>query len=1102
MKKLVLLCCIIFLSVNLVYSRGSSEISQIDNAKALVEEKRYNDAIALLTNYVSENPNAIYEVQSLIDDIRDERDKNNTLMDDIIKALYDDEDFEEGARLIKEYESNNPFPDELSKIFINDARDAATFVINQKSFVTFMDQALALLETGQYNEALDKYLLCMDFHLDEFDLLIDSSSESEVKEVSLEITSIDENTPLNSYYSTLKNSSFREVDELKNRTETLKSYITEIQSAYSNSLKIIEGDSINLTDLENSLSIFKEIPSRINELNNNKDQLIDYNELFSRISLNGSKSKFMSYASITLTGRKEREEGILYTIDQMFPIYINDLISRLEEKAINELEQAVLLYELGELESANPMFTKSINSFNALDKTASTWKVFVKVDKNFNIIGGDILQKYYRFVADAGVALEVIESYNQLSNYKNSLTISEVEDSTERYRSFLVSLNDELIIDRNYWKSIKTDVNSRTVMRYNHASEWINTLENEFKILEDNLVVREIKLLDEISKTNYVNIFGFDVDSVDVDSDAMGELISKASIPTNEPEIINVYFDINNTDERTLTTYNPKKSLENLEQIEGDYSLFIENLENYVDKFQNEKAYIFDDVNFSSRFDSIVGALSLANTNKTFLTNYKVEAEEKITLSTESENRGTTIYQNALIAVDNENFTEARALIETGKSVSEVSLNYSNNSYVINQLIPNLYNLWDVISKEEARIVIRDVRKLITEGKTQYLEGAYIPASNLFRDAELKWAETNSDSHPEIPYWLALIRDALDIESGRYLTITEPLYNILAGYLSFAENYYRTGLKEENKVNKLKDFAIADSYIVKVLEVKPLNERARFLQLQVLKSKDPEAFKVIFNNDFLRYRNNVIRGIDNNATLASESIIPTLSTYENIVRDAYLLNPRLSGSYKRSLLERFYTPVSTFGKSLTQINNEKSDIEEKRKTINESYIRFQDLYKIAEDEQKEIVKRLMNISEVALGFRRLPVDTSNIRESNAIFVQAQNRLDETNQTEIDELNDIMIDLQRALTLNPQNDDIPVVIDDILVMLGEESNFQLAPAEDKIFREAQKDFIDGRYYDAKDKIIEVLQANSKNKNYPKLKELINRVEIKIKEEIII
>ncbi|MBN2619354.1 MAG: hypothetical protein JXR64_13670, partial [Spirochaetales bacterium] len=948
--------------------------------------------------------------------------------------------------------------------------------------------------------ALENYLLCLDFHNNEFDLLMDGQDIG--KDDLTDLSTIDDDIPLNLYYNTLKNSSFSEVNVLKEETQNLERNILKIEDIYVSIQNDIRSNSLNINKLNNDIQIFKDIPGYIKDFQNIYNKLDDYNELFSRLTKDSSKSKYISFATVTLTGRKDKSEGFLYLINSLYPHYIDVLIDDLQQKLTAEMNNGLNYFNTQNYIEAKNSFNNLKILLIAQDSIASLWKSFIQIDSNYNITGVDILKEKYYLIGDSQVGLDIIDSYQKMIDFSLNLEDNKKTLSEYAFRENLGNNIEEIKSDIIKWNSSKDKVDARNILKYKYSLNWISQLLNNYILLQENLINEEIAFMDNISKETYIAIFGHDYTKFDLNSDLMAERIKEASIPIDSEEEITIYFDINNTDERKLITYNPEISINILDEIENDYEKYIEDLQNYSERFKNEKDYILSNTNFKNRLDSVNNALNLANENKLELVKYKNRANEKIRLSTELENRGRLLYQNALQSFENENFNEARDFIETGKNVATTSISYNKNEYVIYDLIPLFYNLKDEIAQEEARIVIRDVRLLINRGKSEYLSGAYIPASNLFREAELKWAETNSDPHPEIPYWLALIRDALDIESGRYLSITEPLYSILAGYLSFAEDYYRRGVNEANTVDKLKNFAIADSYLTKILEVRPLNERARFLQLQVLKSKDPDAFKIIFNNDFISYRDKTIRAIDNDVTLGSDQIIQTFIQYEEVIKDSYLLNPRLSNSKKRLLLERFYKGVDTAGKTQAQINKEKSDNESNRKIINESYIRFQDLYKIADQDQKNQVKRVIDLSEVALGFRRLPIDTSNIRESNRLFQLANTRLSNTSQTDIDGLKAIITDLQKALNLNPNNQDIPVVIDDILVRLGEESNFQLAPAEDKLFREAQRDFIDGDFFGARDKIIQILNANKKNKNYPKLKDLIKRVEIKIGEEILI
>lgn len=1110
MKKLIVTLLIIFLSTTLVHSRGNSEETIFAEAEALLEEKKVDEAIKLLTDYIIENPNAIYDIEPFIEKVRKSKIESNEKMTEIYDILekkeeLTDEDFAKAEALIEEFQGLNPFPDPIMKTQIRDAKRVSSIVNSQNNYRRLMNEAELLVQGGDYYGALEIYKQCFDFQEEEFDLLLEEDL-SGVEEV-VDLTSIEDEVPLEVYYNSIKRESYRFVDEIKRNNEDISDLMQRLLSSYDIAMGLLTSDVVDLDSLERTLLPFKEVYGYIRDYERSLRRLDNLNNTFSKVSTDGSKSNYISFASFTLTGRwldREneiyKEEGVLYVLNRIFPVFVDDMLHTIEERAITDFNNGVKNYNLRASLNADNDFDSAVNNFIALVEVTSLWKSYIEVGLDYELSNTEIIEDYYSYIGDARRAIEIIEHYRELDELIIAVENSFETDNDLTYRTLL---EEEIVVVRERletWGRINDEIEGREQIRYNMAGDWTNDLITEYTRQNIRLVNREIDLLNRISSESYITIFDEDIILGEPEIDILGNSIDIAASATTVEEIIYVYFGIENTDERELETFNPEVALSELNEIEVDYLIFIDLLEDYLESFRDEKDYILEDLYFGGRVNNVQTILNSARAKQLQLITYKQQAQTKIRNSKGFEDRGVTQLENAILASQQQNFNGARDFIKTGKELAEQAISFNKNRYVIDELIPEFYNLEDFITQEEARLVIQEVRRLITVGKTQYLEGAYLPASNIFREAELKWAETNTESHPEIPYWLALIKDALDIESGRYLNITEPLYSVLAGYLSFAENFYRLGVRAENRVEKIKAFSKAKNYLNKVIEVKPLNERARFLQLQVQKSEDPEAFKVTFNNEFQRYRNITLKAIDDNENISSTNALGVLASYEEIVRDAYLLNPRLSGTIRRAKLERFYKPVSTSGKSQAQVNAEKSANEDNRTKINESYIRFKDLFRIAEGDQKNQVSRMIDISEVALGFRRLPVDISNIRESNAIFARAQVTLSQTNQTEIEALNDILSNLQRAVTLNPGNENIPVVIDEILYMLGEESNFQLSPEDDKLFREAQKLFIDALYFDAESKIIDILNANSKNKNYPKLKELIQRVEIKLGREI--
>ncbi|MBL8965371.1 MAG: hypothetical protein JNG85_00095 [Spirochaetaceae bacterium] len=164
----------------------------------------------------------------------------------------------------------------------------------------------------------------------------------------------------------------------------------------------------------------------------------------------------------------------------------------------------------------------------------------------------------------------------------------------------------------------------------------------------------------------------------------------------------------------------------------------------------------------------------------------------------------------------------------------------------------------DIVKAENDR-VIRDTRRLITEGKNFYFQGVFDRSEDSLLRARARWKTTHGDDpEPEVEYWLRLVQAALSIKTGRDIAATAPLYPEMSQLLSLAKKYFDEGkrlLDKRQKTDALQYFNLAKQKINEVKVVFPLNQEAGVLALRIDQLVDPEAFRQGFGVKFTTARN-------------------------------------------------------------------------------------------------------------------------------------------------------------------------------------------------------------------------------------------------------
>ncbi len=853
----LLLFFVILLPINL-YAGGRKE-DRIPQAMALVEERRYNDAILLLTEIMKANPDQFAEAQKLIQQISIARDAYNDLYAQLIEVLDppvgEAVDEDKAYEIIRKMESLDSDPNKAAVAAFAQARESIVFAVNDRAYQILMDTAMAQISGKEYIEAIETYLGGFDFHKEGFI----EKNYGNIVEDQVEIhqdTIITAARGFLNLYDTVLNAS-KEYSELIE-----DGLVQEIENGYSNYSIVMLGASTYWQVLKGTAEKLNNIRQSVQR---EDESDIPYLSTNRSLVVGRSASKF--------------QEGITGAInivwDAAQDLVSTSIISRLEDAyggAVDNFEAS--------------SFTESRNLFSDAGRLA-----FVVVD--VLKLRGDILYMDSSLTfKDNGVetvsaelpdllfAQTVSESvlrYTDLSliaEELNSLSKTvEAAGSVGGIEEAIIGLDNIQEALNNNRTTIAIFIDERSlvadsVLDLTKTRESMANLKNNLGILDKNIFTvkvrseeRKLTLEIEPERLKIAN----SVEVIQTSSayiDGVEELINGLLLKVKRPDRA----------EQLLT----QTKIE-LEAADLALNKFIKNVEEGRDSALKSAPSIV------IQLDSAV-ELKLKISEK----NREIDRllDKAKVLNDEADNAysfGILRLDEAYGKVDREDFDGARKKYYEAEVLFLKSLGFREDAEVRNLLTGELAKLDSDITLSLNRKIITEVRQLINRGKDYYNLQEFIKAEQSLQQAQARYKITNEESNPEVDNWLAKVTRALEATSGRDIVITDPLYSDIIAILNRAGEEFEKGktlLKSSRKDEAAAHFGEAIKNIELVKDPFPRNFKASVMYLQILEYTQQETFNSFFRSMY----DTAISNISNDPKNADDDL---LALYE--------INPDFTG---------------------------------------------------------------------------------------------------------------------------------------------------------------------------------------------------------------
>ncbi|NNM67990.1 MAG: hypothetical protein HKM06_08280 [Spirochaetales bacterium] len=896
---------LIFSSLAL-WGNGVQE-DRIAKAKELIAQKNYNEAILLLTQVVKQEPDRLDQAQELLDQIRRARNRFNDDFERLLKVLYTEQDEGKALQIIKAMEATDKNPNSEMRQEIALAKRSAQLIYYQKRFNAIMKEGLAALNQKKYSQALQVYLTGYTVARDEFD-------ES-------------------NYGNILRDRVLRALADLKAASQEFIQKSSQYSELMTQGTNVFRGTGQEVSAaLPTLLQPLKELALLRKRIYDDSAVFMQENEAVkqSQPDLAGGDF-FLSYAYLVSRGRPSSAEveGVVGTIDRLWQsslsswlVLVRTRVDQIFTQATSDLDQGKWNAAIGNFKTANQLSGAGIQALSSWN-----WLAYPASDGSVSSAYLATLDKWVpeaSFLTSRRLLSEEGESAAQAKLTELSILPAQIDQV-----STLQTLRDQVASYKKNWdRFANLDLQNGEETQSLKLSGWKlfdsksfwTAWQNRWKNFHRTTVALEASLVDREGQIQFQ------------DYDQSYRALEKSTT-----EIQSLVEGVPpNTRNLSVVFRYPQQALQRLQQEKDVPAVLERDLRHFIDYFQAEPADVQTPAVAAwpgRGRDLLDRLLKLILLRSQLLETSQNNFAQAMGLRREAESLITRVQDQ----IANQDFQRARRLLNQASNRFSESLNLQEDAALRTSSDSETKRLFALILKGENELVIRDVRRLITQGSQAYLTGQFPQAEQLLLRAQARWNTTNTTNNPEIDYWLGLTRNALSINTGRVISPTDPLYNEIQQLLNFARNDYEKarldlslGQEAEAKI-LLTD---AQTTLGKVLLPFPLNQEARVLNLRIQQRRDPEVFPTLFRDNFNTAvaKLNVKPQEAYNDLLDLKSIQPDYPGMDNAIHEARLIlgidrrppNPEKLRESRNltALAQRIYDQnnVGQFGLAIEQVN--------------------------------------------------------------------------------------------------------------------------------------------------------------------------------------
>jgi hypothetical protein len=854
-----IIAILIFLALSpLTVFAGGQREDPVDNARQLMAERRYNDAILVLTEAVRKDPDKFDQVEALMEEIRTIRDKYNALYAELIEVLNPPEgeslDEERAYDIIRSMEELDRDPNSAAVEAFAEMRASIVFAVNDRQFRQIMADALILLEQERYDEAIGLYLSGFGLHRE---LYLEKDYNQQV---------LDQVRLLRSL--------------LENEAASFREELPEAASMHSGAMSALADE--NRIMLSQALGTLKDMMIGIDLRRSVVLQTAaDIDAVRLEIQAEDeSDVPYLSTLRVLARGRADAQqpEGIAGAIGRFRDSRYAELFSGIAALAEHHYQSGIAAYNEKDRDTADREFSIGAD-YAGLLETVIGFKT-----------GGEL--------PAAGDAPETVLS---------DLLLSRALELSTAWFSRLNILGSGLYAEKENWDQLDPPLLAERRERILELREAVGEsaapVEEFLAILgeyPDTASLQRAEALGEqllraaeelssltldLERESVVRRGSILLDNLDQRLARLDETAAEAAAYIEgTPELVIEGAEPFTVRRPRLAARNLQSSAPELETLDLDIAALTGELREEPAPVSGHEP-VQELIASGEAMRAAIRVLQLRSAS--LLTKAdELNRQADITLA-----EGNLRLSEAEALLSSNSFEQARDKLEQAGSALALSLTFREDEAVRSSIDQRISSLADRIITEQNRLVVRQVRDLINRGRELFFQEKFIEAEQTFQRAQARWLQTNTEEEPEVNGWLERVRRALETTSGVELTVADPLYPEMTQMLNLARKDFIEGEQlfgAGNRDRAGEFFAEAERKIEYVKEPFPNNKAASILYLQILQYTQPEDFDTIFSSRFNTARRQIATAPEEayRELKVLEAIRPGYSGMERAIYDA------------------------------------------------------------------------------------------------------------------------------------------------------------------------------------------------------------------------
>lgn len=796
---------------------GRQEEDPVETARQLMADRRYNDAILVLTEMMKNDPDRFDQAEALIREVRTIRDRYNGYYAELIDVLDPPEgeeiDEERAYELIRSMEELDQDPNQAAVEAFSEMRSSIVFAVNDRKFRQIMEEAGALLDAGSYGAAVETYLSGFGLHRElflekEYGPQALNRSDALRSQAEREAALFTESLP----GDTAVYDAAEEALAAENRLQ-LRQSLTPLAAS--------------MTALDGRRALLNETAAGFEEL---------------RLEIQTEEENDVPYLStlrVLTRGRAEAEnpEGIAGTILRLWTGRYRTMFAGIADLAEAFYQSGIAAFNEGETGDASREFGTGADYASMLE-TVLSFSVSQDGTAGMDGMEADVLLSR---TLNSG-----LEAFSALNDLAASLDAE--SEALEPADPGLLALRRERILELR--ESVRLVPGALDEVREAlDSAEGAVSTERPAALVGQLLRAAEERIAYSITLERETVVRGSSIvlEGLEDRLRTLRERVEQAEAwIEGTPEVVLEGADPVEVRRPRAADRNVEEAVPLLEELDLELAAFTRELAEEPERISAHPPVM--DLRSTGDAGRAVIAELLARSARV-----RTEAAELNRQADLAVAEGELRLSEAEALVASAGFEQAREKLEQAGEALTRSLDFREDAEVRSSIDRRISELSERIITEQNRLIVRQVRELINRGRELFFQEKFIEAEQTLQRAQARWLQTNTEEEPEVNSWLERVRRALETTSGVELTIGDPLYPEMTQMLNLARKDYLEGsrlFEEGDRTAALAVLAEAERKIEFVKEPFPNNKAASILYLQILQYTQPEDFDTIFSSRF------------------------------------------------------------------------------------------------------------------------------------------------------------------------------------------------------------------------------------------------------------